>query len=143
MADRDLIGLVEDSDLDFEMVQLGARLHRPAVTLIRVNNLHGANQLLEATGLRGLIIDLNLPDGYGLDLVREVKGDPRLADSLRVVVFSTSANPYDRERALDLGADAVFEKPSIPEHFIETSLSVIDAALGRESSDACLVGAGA
>jgi DNA-binding response OmpR family regulator len=62
-----------------------------------------------------LLLDLNLPDAHGLDVLREIRGaegatgrfDPELA----VIVLSGRSTEADRVRGLEAGADDYVVKP--------------------------------
>jgi CheY-like chemotaxis protein len=60
-----------------------------------------------------LITDINLPAMDGLELIRRVRAEPRMA-ALPIVVTSADADPATHERALQLGANAFFPKPYSP-----------------------------
>ena len=60
-----------------------------------------------------LITDINLPAMDGLELVRRVRAEPRMA-ALPIVVTSADTDPATHERALQLGANAFFPKPYSP-----------------------------
>ena len=55
-------------------------------------------------------MDVRLPDGSGLDLVREIKAD---RPDLGVVVMSASVLPEEREHAMHSGCDAFLGKPYV------------------------------
>ena len=57
-----------------------------------------------------VLLDLNLPRKGGLDVLAEMKDHLDLRD-IPVVVFSASKLPYDRERAMQLGAVEFLHKP--------------------------------
>ena len=57
-----------------------------------------------------MLLDVMLPGASGLDLLREMRSDPRLS-SVRVVIVSAWQSVDDRDTALDLGADAFLAKP--------------------------------
>jgi DNA-binding response OmpR family regulator len=57
-----------------------------------------------------LILDVALPDGDGLDLLRDLKADPERA-GIPVVLLSTEAELGSRVRGLALGADDYVGKP--------------------------------
>ena len=50
-----------------------------------------------------LFLDLNMPMMNGFEFLHILKNDPRFSP-IRVIIFSTSDNPDDLERAKDLGA---------------------------------------
>ena len=54
-----------------------------------------------------LIVDLGLPDGDGLDLIRDVRGWSTVA----IIVLSARADENDKIAALDAGADDYLTKP--------------------------------
>ena len=59
-----------------------------------------------------VLLDLNLPGKSGLDVLSEMKSNPGLRD-IKVVVFSTSTLPYDRERSLNLAQTIICTKTGI------------------------------
>jgi two-component system KDP operon response regulator KdpE len=54
-----------------------------------------------------LIVDLGLPDGDGIDLIRDVRG----WSNVPVIVLSARINEADKIAALDAGADDYLAKP--------------------------------
>lgn len=57
-----------------------------------------------------VILDLNLPDGSGLDLLRAIKSDPATA-AIDVVMLSGMADARFKEQAHLAGASAFLVKP--------------------------------
>lgn len=62
-----------------------------------------------------VIVDIELPDGSGLDLVREVRGaghtDAALDPDLPLLVLSSRCSESDRVRAFECGADDILATP--------------------------------
>lgn len=58
-----------------------------------------------------IILDLNLPEMGGLDVLRAVKADPLLC-TIPVIIFSTSCAEQDINQAYQLGATQYFVKPN-------------------------------
>lgn len=54
-----------------------------------------------------LIVDLGLPDGDGIDLIRDVRG----WSNVPIIVLSARTNEADKIAALDAGADDYLAKP--------------------------------
>lgn len=54
-----------------------------------------------------MILDLGLPDGDGMDLLREIRKDSLVP----VIVLSARADESDKVSALDLGANDYVTKP--------------------------------
>jgi CheY-like chemotaxis protein len=92
--------MVEDMDFDFEMTQRGFRRMGVQAPLIRHTNAASAAGFLSnvsvdssASPLPGIVIlDLNLPDGDGRELLSHIKRDDSLKD-IPVVVWSASNDP--------------------------------------------------
>jgi RNA polymerase sigma factor (sigma-70 family) len=67
--------------------------------------------LAEARGVKAdldvAVIDLNLPDGNGVDLIRDL----RISNSeIAILVLTASSGPKDRARAVEAGAAGVLHK---------------------------------
>jgi two-component system KDP operon response regulator KdpE len=54
-----------------------------------------------------LVLDLGLPDGDGVDLIRDVRG----WSTVPIIVLSARADENDKNEALDAGADDYLTKP--------------------------------
>ncbi len=72
-----------------------------------------------------ILLDLNLPDMTGKELLSELKMDPRTAD-IPVLMLSADASPGHIQRLLDSGAVGYITKPLDVLHFLEE----IDRLLG-------------
>jgi PAS domain S-box-containing protein len=57
-----------------------------------------------------VMLDLHLPDGFGLEVLTALKNDP-LTASIPVVVLSADASPHQIERLLAMGAAGYLTKP--------------------------------
>ena len=75
--------------------------------------VHDARRQLTAQRFDLLVLDVGLPDGSGLDLLRELRG---AADTARLPVLMLSAHgeEIDRVLGLELGADDYLAKPFSP-----------------------------
>ncbi len=65
-----------------------------------------------------VLLDLKLPRLSGLELLDWIRHQPGLAN-LVVVVFSSSAQTEDVQRAYSLGANSYIQKPTSIEHTLE------------------------
>jgi DNA-binding response OmpR family regulator len=78
-----------------------------------------------------LVLDLMLPDGDGLDLCRELRGNPRTRQ-LPLLMLTARGEPMDRIVGLELGADDYLGKPFEPREL----LARVKALLRRASPQA-------
>ncbi len=67
-----------------------------------------------------MLLDLKLPRLSGMELLAWIRQQPSLR-SLVVVVFSSSSDPGDIQRAYELGANSYIEKPSDMQHTLEVA----------------------
>src|ERR671923_1520318 len=102
--------LVEDDADLAEVVALGLRNETYAVDVART--YAEAEDQLRTTDFDVACIDLGLPDGDGLDLVRRLAAaDPGLRRPRRSLVLTALDAVVDRVAGLDAGADDYLVKP--------------------------------
>jgi len=65
-----------------------------------------------------ILLDLNLPDMSGTDILAQIKGDPRLHRT-PVVVLTTTDDQREIDRCYDLGANVYITKPVNYENFAQ------------------------
>jgi two-component system chemotaxis response regulator CheY len=61
-----------------------------------------------------VVTDINMPDINGLELLSFVRSNERF-QSIPVVIVSTEGSERDRDKGLELGADAYLVKPFDPD----------------------------
>ena len=69
-----------------------------------------ALQLLAANSFDVVIVDVNMPDINGLELLAFMKKSPR-QQGARKILISTLVDGPDSKRGTELGADAFLQKP--------------------------------
>jgi len=79
-----------------------------------------------------MLLDLNLPQRDGREILQRVKAIPHELD-VRVVVVTSSNNVADRQETLALGADAYFVKPYHLTEFMQLGDLIKDLACGESS----------
>jgi CheY-like chemotaxis protein len=81
-----------------------------------------------ATGFRPdvALVDVMMPGGSGLDVIRHLNHDPKLRHA-RCVVVSAFAGEADRQEATEAGADAFVSKPFDPDELSATVASLLEA----------------
>ena len=85
----------------------------PEVEVVEAASGFEALRLLPRQGWDLVVVDINMPDINGLELVSFM----RTSEAHRatpVLVISTEGSERDRQRALDLGANAFLKKPFEP-----------------------------
>ena len=112
--------LVEDDDLDVMNVHR-ALSQAPEIASITVarDGIEALRLLRAGTlALERLVVllDLRMPRMSGLDLLKELRSDPRLR-RVPSVILTTSDDPQDRDAAFCLGAAGYFVKPAAPGWF--------------------------
>ena len=71
-----------------------------------------------------IVTDINMPDINGLELVSFAKSNNAYR-SIPLVIVSTEGAERDRERGLELGADAYLVKPFEPESLREVVVDLL------------------
>jgi DNA-binding response OmpR family regulator len=101
--------LLEDDAELAEVVALGLRNESYAVDV--AGTYAAAEELLRTTDYDVACLDLGLPDGDGLDLLRRLSHDPDLHRPRRSLVLTARDAVADRVAGLDAGADDYLVKP--------------------------------
>src|SRR5687768_4007681 len=101
--------VVEDDDDLAEVVRLGLRQASYAVD--RAGSVAEAERHLCATRFDVAVLDLGLPDGDGLDLLRRLSRDGDLLRPRRTIALTGRDAVEDRVAGLDAGADDYLVKP--------------------------------
>ena len=73
------------------------------------------------------LIDVMMPGGSGLEIVRHLKSEPELSHA-RCVVVSAFSEEADRQEATDAGAEAFVAKPFDPDELSATVASLLAGA---------------
>ena len=71
-----------------------------------------------------IVTDINMPDINGLELVSFAKSNNAYR-SIPLIIVSTEGADRDRERGLELGADAYLVKPFEPEYLREVVVDLL------------------
>ena len=87
---------------------LGTLLNRCGCRTVTAKNLHDARKRLKEMRFDVLISDLNLPDGDGIDLVREAKGAQQ---PLKAIAITGRTSDEERTEGLSAGFDCYLTKP--------------------------------
>lgn len=120
MGDERLILLIEDNDDDVQLTLRALKQHRVAN---RVEVARDGAEALDLLFCRGphagrdpkilpnlVLLDLKLPKEAGLEVLEQIRSDPR-TKRLPVVVLTSSNVESDLATSYDLGANSYIRKP--------------------------------
>ena len=113
--------LVEDNAGDVFLVRRALEKQGLHHDLIVAQNGEAALQLLDQAALDAapelVLLDLNLPKVTGTQVLSHIRETASLATT-PVIIITSSDSPSDRERALSLGANVYFRKPTDLQSFM-------------------------
>jgi len=78
-----------------------------------------------------MVLDLNMPDMHGLDVIRFLRSHDRYRD-LPVIVLTTRGDDSSRQAALDAGASAYMTKPFVPTALLSSVRELLDTRVSRK-----------
>lgn len=110
-ADRGLILVVDDDEANREV--LARRLGRLGYAVRQAENGRVALELMAAEPIDLVLLDLNMPDVDGYQVLEARHDDPRLRD-IPTIMISASADSESVVRCIQMGADDHLGKPFDP-----------------------------
>jgi two-component system chemotaxis response regulator CheY len=117
--------IVDDSATIRKMVRASLRPLGSAEFIEAATGLEAIEQI--AVGAVALmILDLNMPDMHGMDVLKFVRKHQALRN-LPVVVLTTRGDDSSRETALAAGATEYLTKPFAPQQLLSTARELLDA----------------
>jgi len=111
---------IEDDPVNFTLVERILEF-RPALKLMHARSGGIGVELAQAHSPKLILLDLNLPDMHGSEVLRQLQREPVTAQ-VPVVVLSADATPSQIERLLTAGARNYLTKP----FDIDPFLAVVD-----------------
>jgi CheY-like chemotaxis protein len=111
---------IEDDPVNFTLVERILEF-RPTLTLMHARSGNDGVELAQTYRPRLILLDLNLPDMHGSEVLRRLQNQP-LTAAVPVVVLSADATPSQIERLLTAGARNYLTKP----FDIDPFLAVVD-----------------
>ena len=111
--------LVEDSEEDAalitEMLDVGPSAHQA----LYAHSLDAAHRMLESTEIEIILLDLNLPDGFGVQCVHDIRQKAR---NTPIVVLTGDENQPLALACLEAGAQDFIPKTELEEHGLRRSI---------------------
>jgi len=92
--------LENNAEMDYAFVENGSQL---------MKNLQNAESDSDLPTL--ILLDLNMPGMLGLQALKEIKGNKKIA-SIPTIVLTTSTLPMDKKLSYDYGANCFLSKPA-------------------------------
>lgn len=126
--------VVEDSATMRSLItQALEDLGRPA-KIDEAENGFEALRLLPRVPYALIVTDINMPDINGLELVSFVKQNDAYR-GIPLIIVSTEGSERDRDRGLELGADAYLIKPFEPDQLRQVALELLERAPASGAED--------
>lgn len=116
IATNGLVLYVEDEPLNASLVESIIGL-LPGRSLHVEPTVAGGIEAVDRVRPALVLLDLNLPDGSGFDVLAAIRANPALA-GLPVFILSADATEQTTGRALQLGADRFISKPFNLKEFV-------------------------
>lgn len=107
MSRNTLILVVEDEPQIRRFLRGALEAETPAWSVVEAGTVRDGLAQVRASAPDLIILDLGLPDGNGVDFLRQL----RLMSQVPVVVLSARTEEADKVAALDAGADDYLTKP--------------------------------
>jgi len=92
--------------------------------ILEADNGRKALDILGGNWVDAVILDINMPEMNGLELLRKM-GEDTLMKSIPVVMISTEASEVHIKTAFELGAKGFIRKPFLPEEVGKMLLGVL------------------
>lgn len=114
--------VVDDHDLNLKLLE--RLLEREGHEVRVADSVAAAERALAEEEPAMIVLDVNLPDGSGLELTRKLKAEPRTA-SIPIVACTAAVMPSDEDEALEAGCDAFVAKPIDLRRFSDVISSIL------------------
>ncbi|MGZ3497097.1 MAG: response regulator transcription factor [Vulcanimicrobiaceae bacterium] len=111
---------------------LGAYLQREGFEYHLAGTVTEALQAIESSVPDVMILDITLPDGSGLDVLRSVRGERKTP----TIMLTALADEIDRVLGLELGADDYVTKPFSPREVLARVRAVLRRVEERQQTGA-------
>ena len=115
---------IEDVQVNFELVEAMLRAH-PGLRLIHATTAHEGVRLARSELPDVILLDMHLPDIFGLEVVRLLNEDIAKGD-FRVILLTADSLNIDVLKAMSLGAFEYLVKP--------VELRALEASMSRALS---------
>lgn len=125
---RNAVLIVDDNELNLRLAE--TVLSHAGFDVGLARTAAEARQKLGERAWSAVLMDLRLPDGNGLDIVREMRAREG-ATRLPIAALTASAMIGDPQQAIDAGCDAYISKPIDVESFADEVRALTERGMGR------------
>ena len=112
---REKILVVDDTRFDRAMA--ADVLARVGYSTVEVENGARALEMVQVESPDLIILDSLMPDLNGLEVCRQLKGDP-FTNHIPILIFTSNSSVPDKVNSLRTGADGYLSKPFTPEELV-------------------------
>lgn len=127
--------LIEDNGSDVLLVREAVRQSSVAADVTIARDGEEALRILSSGFTPDLIIlDLSIPKLSGLDVLERYRRKQR-RDEVPIVVFTSSSDPQERVRALQLGVREYLIKPMDLDTYINNIRTAIEGLMGETAAN--------
>ena len=117
--------IVDDSVTIRKMVRASLR-HLNDVEFVEADNGLAAIEQIALGPVALIVLDLNMPDMHGVDVLKFVRSHVASKD-VPVVVLTTRGDDFSRDTALAAGATLYFTKPFAPPALLASAEQLLSA----------------
>ena len=128
--------LLIDDDLRLTAM-VGDYLRGHGFEVDTAGSLSAGRERLRSGPYDALVLDLMLPDGDGLEMTRELRGDAR-PPGLPLLMLTARGDPMDRIIGLEIGADDYLPKPFEPRELLARVKALLRRAAPEPAADEVL-----
>ena len=102
----------------------------PGTTFVEAVSGLQAIEALAVAPVHAIVLDLNMPDMHGLDVLRFVRSHERYAN-VPVLVLTTRGDSTSREAVMQAGATSYMTKPFMPAELAAAVSDLLAAVPGK------------
>ena len=112
-------------DIPVNIILLKTMLARTNVKILTAVNGQEALDLVRSLKPQVVLLDIQMPVMNGLEVLKEIKSDPKLKD-IAVIMVSAYTSAEDIEQSMSLGASGFIKKPVIMDILLSNVTAELD-----------------
>jgi len=119
--------IVDDSPTIRKMVRASLQGVQSCEFIEASTGLEAIEQLA-LSRIQLIVLDLNMPDMHGIDVLKFVRRNPHY-NSLPIIVLTTRGDEMSRQTAKEAGATTYMTKPFVPQTLTKAVQDLLDATV--------------